>query len=172
MAYCSVTASVLDPSGIDPSVADCCVCRYAIACDAGSTCATAVLLPIDAASIAAPNPVAVAKATTLLVLHMSVPHAARDSTLLESSSPHEASSRLARGWRSTLRVGLLTCGSTPIRPPSRERSRWHDGRWLPAHSCATAPDFHRLPVTRSVIQLSASSMRAVLRGSSRGLWVH
>ena len=33
--------------------------------------------------------------------------------LPESSSPHEASSRLARGWRSTPRVGLLACGSMP-----------------------------------------------------------
>ena len=104
----------------------------------------------------------------------SVPHAATGTPPLpELSSPHEASSRLARGWRSTPRVGLLACGSTPHgRLPGSIASRWHDGRRLPAHSCATAPDSHRLPVTRSVIQLWPSSMRRVPRGSSRGRWVH
>ena len=55
------------------------------------------------------------------------------------------------------------------RLPGRALSRWHDGRRLPAHSCATAPDFHRLPVTRSVIQLWPSSMRRVRDGFVKGV---
>src|SRR6202140_1992122 len=114
IAYSSLTLSVLGPTGIDPSLPDCCPCRYSIALDMGSTCVAALPVPIAKASSAAPVAPVVASAATLLVLPMSAPHAAKGTPPLpEVSSPHEASSRRARGWRSTPRVGLLACGSTP-----------------------------------------------------------
>src|ERR1017187_7285246 len=114
IAYSSLTLSVLAPTGIDPSLPDCCPSRYWMALEAGSTCVAALPVPMAKASSAAPVAPVVASAATLLVLPMSIPHAATGTPPLpELSSPHEASSRRARGWRSTPRVGLLACGSMP-----------------------------------------------------------
>src|ERR1700686_30363 len=132
IAYSSLTLSVLGPTGIDPSLPDCCPCRYSIARDAGSTCVAALPVPKAKASSAAPVAPVGASAATLLVLPMSAPHAAKGTPPLpELSSPHEASSRRARGWRSTPgSVSWLADQHRP-RPPSREVAL-PVARWPPA----------------------------------------
>src|SRR2546423_4132412 len=52
-----------------------------------------------------------------------------------------------------LRVGLLTRGSSLLAAFPRQAPQWLPGQPLPAHSCATAPDSHRLPCTREAIRL-------------------
>src|SRR5579864_5090657 len=174
IAYASLTLSVLGPTGIDPSLPDCCPCRYSIARDAGSTCVAALPVPMARASSAAPVAPAVASAATLLVLPMSAPHAAKGTPPLPVCPRRMRLPPVVRGGggRRLGSVSWLADQRLLGRLPGRSPSRWEDGGRLAAHNCATARDSNRIPVTRSVIQMSRSSMRRALADSSRGRWVH
>ena len=163
-------ASVLGPSGIDPSLADCCACRYSMPATRGRS--ARIRCPRWRRRASPRLSPAVASATTLLVLPMSVPHAARGLHPCRSGPRRMRLPPVVRGdgGRRLGSVSWLTDQRRNGRLPGSSRPRWHDGRRLPAHSCATAPDSHRLPVTRSVIQLWPSSMRRVprIRQGARG----
>src|SRR4030088_2705191 len=74
--------------------------------------------------------------------------------LAGGSSPQEADLPFRAGVELAPHGSVSWLSDRRRRPPSPETiSRWHAGRKLPAHSCATAPDSHRLPVTRDAIQL-------------------
>src|ERR1700730_17881327 len=87
--------------------------------------------------------------------------------LAGGSSPHEADLPFRAGVELAHHGSVSWLADRRRRPPTPETiSRWHAGRKLPAHSCATAPDLHRLPVTRDAIQLW-SGLCGVWSGSLR-----
>ena len=136
---------------------------------------SALPVPMAKASALRLSLAVVASAATLLVLPMSVP-TRRTGTppLPELSSPHEASSRLARGRRSTPRVGLLACGSMPNtaafpgdQPP---------GGTMAADSPLTVARQRRIltgfPSPGALFSCGRRVCAGSRAGSSRGRWVH
>src|SRR5205807_10064496 len=68
----------------------------------------------------------------------------------------EAAHRSAQMGRIGMRrrVGLLARGSWLSAAFPGLAPQWPSGLELPTYSCATAPDLHRLPVTRAAIDLA------------------
>src|SRR5262249_7533934 len=96
------------------------------------------------------------------------PPAAR-STRRQGSSPPEAPPRIRAGWELCPFGSVSWLADRRSWPPSQGVApQWPSGQPLPAHSCATAPDSHRLPCTREAYSIAVKS--APPGGAAAGRW--